>query len=140
MCKRKNPKELFMGHHFDREAIVLCVRWYLRYKFSLRDLVETMAERGLSLSHTTIMRWVKRFTPGFVKRSNRFTISAERSWRVDETYLKIRGKWGHLTGRWIGPAKRWIHAAYRRRRPGVRKYNAPGTKPASSAPITNCNT
>jgi transposase-like protein len=50
--------ELFKGRHFDREIIVLCVRWYLRYKLSFRDLVEMMPERGLSLAHTTIMRWV----------------------------------------------------------------------------------
>ena len=48
--------ELFKGRHFDREIIVLCVRWYLRYKLSFRDLVEMMAERGLSVAHTTIMR------------------------------------------------------------------------------------
>jgi hypothetical protein len=55
-----------------------------------------MAERGLSLAHTTIMRGVKRFTPEFVKRWNRFGIPTDRSWRVDETYLKIRGKWVYL--------------------------------------------
>jgi hypothetical protein len=49
---------LFDGRHFDREVIVLCVRWYLRFKLSYRDLVEMMAERGPSLAHTTIMRWV----------------------------------------------------------------------------------
>ncbi|QQC67991.1 IS6 family transposase (plasmid) [Paraburkholderia ginsengisoli] len=87
---------MFDGRHFDREIIVLCVRWYLRYKLSLRDLVEMMAERGLSLAHTTILRWVKRFTPEFVKRWNQFAIPAGRSWRVDETYLKIRGKWVYL--------------------------------------------
>ncbi len=48
---------LFNGRHFDREVIVLCVRWYLRYKLSLRDLVEMMAERGLSLASTTYMPW-----------------------------------------------------------------------------------
>src|ERR1700722_9743423 len=48
---------LFKGRHFDQEIIVLCVRWYLRYKLSFRDLAEMMAERGLSLAHTTIMRW-----------------------------------------------------------------------------------
>ena len=48
--------ELFMGRHFDREIIILCVRWYLRFKLSLRDLVEMMAERGIDLAHTTIMR------------------------------------------------------------------------------------
>ncbi|MGF6805099.1 transposase-like protein [Paraburkholderia sp. Clong3] len=72
------------------------MRWYLRYKLSLRDLVEMMAERGLSLAHTTILRWVKRYTPEFVKRWNRFGAPAGASWRADETYLKIRGKWVYL--------------------------------------------
>jgi transposase-like protein len=58
MSKRKGLDGLYDGQHFDREIIVLCVRWYLRYKLSLRDLVEMMAEPGLSLAHTTIMRWV----------------------------------------------------------------------------------
>jgi hypothetical protein len=51
---------LFAGHHVGRDVIILCVRWYLRYKLSLRDLVEMMAERGLSLAHSTILRWVRR--------------------------------------------------------------------------------
>ncbi|WP_373683140.1 IS6 family transposase [Paraburkholderia sp. UYCP14C] len=92
----KSLEELFGGRHFDREIIILCVRWYLRYKLSLRDLVEMMAERGLSLAHTTILRWVRRYTPEFVKRWNRFATAAGRSWRVDETYLKIRGRWVYL--------------------------------------------
>ena len=66
--KLERLKELFAGRHFDREAILLCVRWYLRFKLSLRDLVEMMAERGLSLAHTTIMRWVQHYTPEFEKR------------------------------------------------------------------------
>ena len=57
MTELKTTKELFAGRHFDREVIVLCVRWYLRYKLSFRDLVEMMAERGLDLAHTTILRW-----------------------------------------------------------------------------------
>src|SRR6185312_16730593 len=61
-----------------------------------RDLVEMMAERGLSLAHTTILRWVKRYTPEFVKRWNRLATTAGQSWRVDETYVKIRGKWAYL--------------------------------------------
>ena len=96
MSKGKGGDGLFDGPHFDREIIVLCVRWYLRYKLSLRDLVEMMAERGLSLAHTTIMRWVKRFTPEFVKCWNRIAIPAGGSWRVDETYIKIRGRWVYL--------------------------------------------
>jgi transposase-like protein len=89
-------EDLFAGRHFERNVIILCVRWYLRYKLSLRDLVEMMAEQGLSLAHTTILRWVKRYTPEFVKRWNRFGTPTGRSWRVDETYLKIRGKWVYL--------------------------------------------
>jgi len=57
MGKLKSVEELFEGRHFDREIIILCVRWYLRFKLSLRDRVEMMAERGLSMAHTTIMRW-----------------------------------------------------------------------------------
>ncbi|MFC0692333.1 IS6 family transposase [Paraburkholderia humisilvae] len=96
MSKRKGLEGLFGGRHFDRGIIILCVRWYLRYKLSLRDLVEMMAERGLSLAHTTIMRWVQRYTPEFVKRWNRLARPPGQSWRVDETYLKIRGKWVYL--------------------------------------------
>ncbi|MEZ0606837.1 IS6 family transposase [Paraburkholderia sp. IW21] len=96
MSKLKSLEELFGGRHFDREIIILCVRWYLRYKLSLRDLVEMMAERRLRLAHTTILRWVRCYTPEFVKRWNRFATPAGRSWRVDETYMKIRGKWVYL--------------------------------------------
>ncbi|MFM0069387.1 IS6 family transposase, partial [Paraburkholderia aspalathi] len=79
-------EELFAGRHFDREVIILCVRWYLRYKLSLRDLLEMMAERGLSLTHTTSLRWVKRYSPEFVKRWNRSGMPTGQFWRVDETY------------------------------------------------------
>lgn len=96
MGRRKSMEELFAGRHFDREVIMLCVRWYLRFKLSLRDLVEMMAERGLSLAHTTILRWVQHYAPEFVKRWNRFALPAGSSWRVDETYVKIRGQWHYL--------------------------------------------
>ena len=71
MGKLMGVEQLFEGRHFDREVIILCVRWYLRFKLSLRDLVEMMAERGLSLAHTTIMRWVWRYAPEFEKRWKR---------------------------------------------------------------------
>jgi transposase-like protein len=87
---------LFQGRHFDREIIILCVRWYLRFKLSFRDLVEMMAERGVSLAHTTIMRWIARYVPEFEKRWNRFAFRAGASWRVDETYVKIKGCWTYL--------------------------------------------
>jgi transposase-like protein len=89
-------KELFKGRHFERDIIILCVRWYLRYKLSYRDLVEMMAERGLAVSHTTIMRWVQRFVPAFEKRWNRYARMTGRAWRMDETYVKIRGQWVYL--------------------------------------------
>src|SRR5260370_40867520 len=96
MGKLMGVEQLFEGRHFDRDVIILCVRWYLRFKLSLRDLVEMMAERGLSLAHTTIMRWVWRYAPEFEKRWKRFAQAVGRSWRVDETYVKIRGEWCYL--------------------------------------------
>ena len=88
--------DLFKGRHFEQEIIILCVRWYLRYKLSYRDLVEMMAERGLSVAHTTILRWVRRYTPEFDKRWRRFSAQAGTSWRVDETHVRIRGQWAYL--------------------------------------------
>src|SRR5712672_2896835 len=96
MGKLKAVAELFEGRHFDREVIILCVRWYHRFKLSLRDLVEMMAERALSMAHTPIMRWVQRYAPEFEKRWRRFAREVGRSWRVDETYVKIRGEWRYL--------------------------------------------
>jgi transposase-like protein len=81
--------ELFEGRHFDREVIVLCVRWYLRFKLSYRDLAEMMAERGLSIVHTTIMRRVHRYVPEFERRWNRFARPVGRSWRVDEGIVML---------------------------------------------------
>ena len=96
MSKLLSMDELFDGRHFDREVIILCVRWYLRYKLSFRDLVEMMAERGLPIAHTTIMRWVIRYAPEFEKRWSRFSRSVGCSWRVDETYIAIKGDWHYL--------------------------------------------
>jgi transposase-like protein len=96
MNKLRGMKDLFAGRHFDRDVIILCVRCYLCYKLSFRDLVEMMAERGLHLSHTTIMRWVQWYAPEFEKRWTRFARKVGRSWRVDETYLKVRGRWVYL--------------------------------------------
>ena len=64
MGKLRNVYKLLEGRHFDREVIIVCVRWYLRFKLSLRDLVEMMAERGVSIAHTTIMRWVAALCTG----------------------------------------------------------------------------
>ena len=61
-------EELFKGRHFDREIGVLCVRWYLSFKLSYRDLVAMMGERGMDLAHMTIIRWVQHYTLGFEQR------------------------------------------------------------------------
>jgi transposase-like protein len=91
-----NIDDHFKGRHFDREIIIVCVRWYLRFKLSFRDLVEMMAERGIYLAHTTIMRWIQRYAPEFEKRWDRYACRAGDSWRVDETYVKIKGRWTYL--------------------------------------------
>jgi transposase-like protein len=87
---------LFRGRHFDRTIIILCVRWYLTYKLSYRDLVEMMAERGVDISPTTILRWVQCYVPEFEKRWQRYARPAGTSWRVDETYIRVRGRWTYL--------------------------------------------
>jgi transposase-like protein len=81
---------------FDADIIELCVRWYITYRLSYRDLVEMMAERGVKVAHSTILRWVTRYVPEFEKRWNRFSRAVGTSWRVDETYISIRAKWHYL--------------------------------------------
>jgi transposase-like protein len=87
---------LFKGRHFDRKIIVLCMRWYLTYKLSSRDLVQMMAERGIEVTHTTILRWVQRLVPEFEKRWSQYSRPVGRSWRCDETYIKVKGRWTYL--------------------------------------------
>jgi hypothetical protein len=70
---------------FDAEVIELCVRWYITYRLSYRDVVEIMAERGVQVAHTTILRWVLRYVPEYEKRWSRFLKPVGTSWRVDET-------------------------------------------------------
>ena len=65
--RQKRPA-LFRGRHFEDVIILLCVRWYLRYSLSYRDLQEIMAERGLSIDHVTIWRWVQRYAPELNRR------------------------------------------------------------------------
>jgi transposase-like protein len=96
MSEPASAQDLFKGRHFDQEIIVLCVRWYLTFKLSSRDLVQMMAERGIALAHTTILRWVQRYVPEFEKRWHRHALPVGDSWRVDETYIKVRGQWVYL--------------------------------------------
>ncbi|EJQ54136.1 hypothetical protein IEQ_00884 [Bacillus cereus BAG6X1-2] len=89
-------ENVFKWKHYQPDIILLTVRWYLRYNPSLRDLVEMVEERGLSISHTTIMRWVHQYGPELDKRIRRHLKQTSDSWRVDETYIKVKGQWMYL--------------------------------------------
>ena len=93
---KPSDTELFKGRHFDQQVIILCVRWYLGCKLSSRDLVEMMGERGVKLAHTTILRWVQRYVPEFERRWSRYARTVGGSWRCDETYIKVNGRWTYL--------------------------------------------
>ncbi|QRM35703.1 IS6 family transposase [Microvirga sp. VF16] len=87
---------MFKGRQFDRSVIPLCVRWYLAYNLSLRDLEEMMAERGISVDHATIHRWTVHYAPLLLERFNRHKRAVSPKWHVDETYVKVRGRWMYL--------------------------------------------
>ena len=89
-------KYLFIWKHFEKRIILLCVRWYLKYPLSYRNLVEMIEERGISVSHTTIMRWVHQYSPILEERLRKHVKSTNDSWRMDETYIKINGKDAYL--------------------------------------------
>lgn len=89
-------QNLFKWKHYQYDIILLTVRWYLRYNLSFRDLVEMMEERGLSMAHTTIMRWVHQYGPELDERVRRHLKPTNDSWRVDETYVKVKGQWMYL--------------------------------------------
>jgi transposase-like protein len=82
---------IYRGCRYSPDIIELCVRWYVTYRLSYRDLVAMMAERGVSVSHTTIMRWVLRYIPEYERRWAKFTQPVNRSWRMDETAVAVRG-------------------------------------------------
>jgi putative transposase len=87
----------FKGHRIEKDIILTCVRWYLAYPLSYRNLKEMMAERGLSVDHTNIYRWVQKFTPkleAVFRKGNKRPVG--KSWRADETCIKINGQWRYL--------------------------------------------
>jgi transposase-like protein len=91
-----NQPNPFKWRHDEAEIILLCVRWYLRYSLSSRDLEEMMAERGLTVDHTTIYRWVQHYAPELEKRCRPHLKACNDSWRVDETYIKVKKVWTYL--------------------------------------------
>ena len=91
-----NSKEPFKWRHFQQDVILLNVRWYLKYPLSYRNLEEIMLERGLEVDHSTIARWVLTYSPQIDKKARRHLKLTNDSWKVDETYIKVKGKWKYL--------------------------------------------
>jgi transposase, IS6 family len=88
----------FKWRHFAGDIILHCVRWYCKYGISYRELEEMMEERGIHLDHTTLYRWVQDYAPEIEKRLRwyRKDSDLDGSWRVDETYVKVKGEWKYL--------------------------------------------
>ena len=86
----------FAGFRFPREVISVAVRWYLRYGLSYRDVEELLAERGVTVDHVTVYRWVQRFTPEFIEAARPCRHAPGDRWFVDETYVKVAGRWTYL--------------------------------------------
>ena len=87
-----NPKHPFKWRHYEPEIILLCVRWYLTYPLSYRQVAEMVNERGMHVHHTTVFRWVQEYGPELDKRCRPHLKPTNDSWRVDETYIKVKGK------------------------------------------------
>jgi transposase-like protein len=115
MTKPIDRDPIYRGRAFDADIIELCCRWYVTYRLSYRDSAAIMAERGVSVSHTTLMRWIIRYVPKFEKRWNRLAMAVNSSWRVDETYIKIGGRWNYLL-RAVDKCGKTIDFLLRRRR------------------------
>jgi transposase-like protein len=86
----------FKGFRFPPEVIVLAVRWYLRFGLSYRDVEELLAERGIEVDHVTVFRWVQQFTPLLVDAARPCRHSVGDRWHVDETYVKVAGRWRYV--------------------------------------------
>ena len=86
----------FKGNHFPKSVILFAVFFYVRYGVSYRDLEEIMAARGVEIDHATLNRWVVRFSPLIAANAQARKRKTAPSWRMDETYIKVRGKWTYL--------------------------------------------
>ncbi len=86
----------FKGRHHQQDIILQCVRWYVAYSLSYRDLEELMQERGYTVDHSTIQRWVVHYAPRIEEAFRTIKKRVGLRWRLDETYIKIRGEWNYL--------------------------------------------
>jgi len=92
----RGTTSVFAGFRFPPEVISVAVRWYLRYGLSYRDVEELLAERGVTVDHVSVYRWVQRFTPEFIEAARPCRDAPGDRWFVDETYLGVAGKWAYL--------------------------------------------
>jgi transposase, IS6 family len=86
----------FKWRQFEPEVILLAVGWYLRFSLSYRDVEELLQERGISVDHVTLWRWVQRYAPELARRLRGRLKATNGSWRVDETYVRVKGQWRYL--------------------------------------------
>jgi transposase-like protein len=86
----------FKGAHFPKEVILMGVRWYVTYPLSYRHVEELMEERGVPVDHATIQRWVVKYSPLLEEAFHRRKRAVWLSWRMDETYIKVKGQWYYL--------------------------------------------
>ena len=86
----------FSHHAFPDDVIALAVRWYVRYRLSYADVVEWFAERGLIVDRSTVYRWLQRFLPLFGEAARTHRRPVGTTWRVDETYTRLNGKWTYI--------------------------------------------
>jgi transposase, IS6 family len=91
-----NRPAIFKWRQTEAGLILCAVRWYLRYSLSLRDVEELLEERGLYVDHTTVWRWVQDYGPELEQRLRRHLKPTNKSWRVDETYVRVKGRWCYL--------------------------------------------
>lgn len=89
-------KSPFKHHRFPAAIILCAVRMYLRYPLSYQDVVDLLAERGLEVTRPTVFRWVQKFGPKLAKRTEKHIRRSSLNWHVDETYLRVGGKWRYL--------------------------------------------
>ena len=125
---KPRPAE-FKWRQFEPQVILMAVGWYLRFSLSYRDVEELVRERGLSVDHVTVWRWVQRYAPEIERRLRPHLKTTNKSWRVDETYIRVKGKWTYLyravdstgasidfllsAGRYAAAAKRFFQKALR---------------------------
>jgi DDE domain len=92
----RRPTICFAGFCFPPDAIVLAIRWYLRFGLSYRDVEELLAERGIEVDHVTVYRWVLRFTSLLAEAAWPCRHAVGDRWQVDETYVKVAGQWRYV--------------------------------------------